>query len=138
MSRQPTVPSAVAAAAIVAPVVSTSSIKTSACPRPLPAARNAPSTFSLRRSHPSLVCVFVSRTLLRTWVSTRHFQRLASAFAIADRLALMHQGRFLIVDRPEVVRACHNPIVRNFLDRKPPEMTDGAEKFRVFLDDLSL
>jgi phospholipid/cholesterol/gamma-HCH transport system ATP-binding protein len=61
-----------------------------------------------------------------------------SAFAIADRLALMHEGRFLIVDTPEVVRTCDNPIVRNFLDRQPSETRDGAAKFRKFIDDLEV
>jgi phospholipid/cholesterol/gamma-HCH transport system ATP-binding protein len=58
-----------------------------------------------------------------------------SAFAIADRLALMHEGRFLIVDAPEVVRGCADPVVRRFLDRQPPEGGDVAEKFRRFLED---
>ncbi len=62
---------------------------------------------------------------------------MASAFAIADRLALMHEGQFLIIDTPAAVRACQNPIVRRFLDRRPPEQMDGAAKFRKFLEDLS-
>jgi phospholipid/cholesterol/gamma-HCH transport system ATP-binding protein len=61
---------------------------------------------------------------------------MVSAFAIADRLALMHDGRFLIVDTPEVVRMSDNPVVRGFLDRRPPATGDGAAKFRKFLDDL--
>ena len=60
-----------------------------------------------------------------------------SAFIIADRIALMHAGRFLVIDVPEVVRQSQDPIVRRFLDRKPPAPTDGGEKFRKFLDDLS-
>lgn len=59
-----------------------------------------------------------------------------SAFAIADRLALMHEGRFLIVDVPDVVRACQDPIVRRFLDRQPAESADGVTKFRKFLEEL--
>jgi len=61
-----------------------------------------------------------------------------SAFAIADRLALMHEGQFLIVDTPDVVRKCDNPVVRNFLDRRPTEILDGAAKFRKFIDDLEV
>jgi phospholipid/cholesterol/gamma-HCH transport system ATP-binding protein len=61
-----------------------------------------------------------------------------SAFAIADRLALMHDGRFLIVDTPNVVRKCDNPVVRRFLDRQPSESMDGAAKFRKFIDDLEV
>jgi len=61
---------------------------------------------------------------------------LDSAFAIADRLALIHEGRFRIVDTPPVVRACDDPVVRGFLDRQPIEGEDSAEKFRRFLEDL--
>ena len=61
---------------------------------------------------------------------------LRSAFAIADRLALLHDGRFLVVDTPERVRQCQEPVVRGFLERRPQESEDSAEKFRRFLDDL--
>ena len=63
---------------------------------------------------------------------------LESAFAIADRLALMNEGRFLIVDTPEVVRACQDPVVRGFLDRRPSETLDGAARFRRFIDELEV
>jgi phospholipid/cholesterol/gamma-HCH transport system ATP-binding protein len=63
---------------------------------------------------------------------------LESAFAIADRLALMHEGRFLIVDTPDVVRKCDNPVVQRFLNRLPTERVDGAAKFRKFIDDLEV
>ena len=61
---------------------------------------------------------------------------MASAFAIADRIAIIHEGRFLVVDVPEVVRQSQHPVVRRFLDRQPPAPTDGGEKFRKFLEDL--
>jgi phospholipid/cholesterol/gamma-HCH transport system ATP-binding protein len=60
---------------------------------------------------------------------------MTSAFELADRLALMHEGRFLVVDTPEVVRRSTHPVVRRFLDRRPPEMMDGAAKFRKFLEE---
>ncbi len=63
---------------------------------------------------------------------------LASAFAIADRMALMHEGRFLITDTPEAVRRCQDPIVRGFLDRRPSQTLDGAARFRKFIDDLEI
>jgi phospholipid/cholesterol/gamma-HCH transport system ATP-binding protein len=43
---------------------------------------------------------------------------LASAFAVADRMALIHAGKMLITGTPEEVRACENPVVRRFLDRE--------------------
>ena len=60
---------------------------------------------------------------------------MVSAFAIADRLALMHEGNFLVIDKPDVVRNCTHPVVRRFLDRRAAETLDGAAKFRKFLDD---
>lgn len=53
---------------------------------------------------------------------------MSSAFAIADRLALMHEGRFIVIDTPDSVRECQHPVVRNFLDRRPPESMDDAAK----------
>lgn len=46
---------------------------------------------------------------------------LESAFAIADRIALMHEGRFLVSGPPSVIRGSRNPVVRRFLDRLPTE-----------------
>jgi phospholipid/cholesterol/gamma-HCH transport system ATP-binding protein len=61
---------------------------------------------------------------------------LESAFSIADRMALIHQGRVLVDDRPSEVRACENPVVRDFLERRPAETEDGAARFKRFLEDL--
>ena len=61
---------------------------------------------------------------------------LESAFAVADRVALIHAGRFRIVDTPEAVRACTDPVVRAFLERRPPVSEDSGVKFRRFLEDL--
>jgi len=63
---------------------------------------------------------------------------MVSAFTIADRLALMHEGRFVLTDTPAVVRESRDPTVRGFLDRHPPETMDSAEKFRRFIDDLEV
>jgi len=59
-----------------------------------------------------------------------------SAFTIADRIALIHEGRVLVIDVPGVVRASQDPVVRHFLDRRPPTPTDDGEKFRKFLEEL--
>jgi len=60
---------------------------------------------------------------------------MSSAFAIADRLALMHEGRFIVIDTPDAVRESQHPVVRNFLDRRPPESMGDAAKFKKFLED---
>jgi len=61
---------------------------------------------------------------------------MASAFTIADRIAIIHEGRFLVIDVPEVVRQSQHPVVRRFLDRQPPPHADGGEKFKKFLEEL--
>ncbi len=50
-----------------------------------------------------------------------------SAMSIAQRLVLMHQGRFVISGTPEEVQASQDPVVRQFLDRvEEKESSDGA------------
>lgn len=63
---------------------------------------------------------------------------LESAFTIADRVALIHRGRFLIVGSPDEVRACDDSRVQDFLNRRPAEREGGAEKFRRFIDELEV
>jgi len=78
--------------------------------------------------------VDLQRVFETTTVVVTH--ELESAFAIADRLALMHQGRFRIVDVPDKVRACEDPVVRDFLARRPPAPQRDPERLRRFLEDL--
>ena len=47
---------------------------------------------------------------------------LASAFRIADRLAMLHKGRFRAVGTKDEIRGSQDPRVRQFLDRIPDEM----------------
>jgi phospholipid/cholesterol/gamma-HCH transport system ATP-binding protein len=61
-----------------------------------------------------------------------------SAFAIADRMALMHEGRFVLTGTPEVIRESREPVVRHFLDRHAPESMATAAKFRKFIEDLEV
>lgn len=48
---------------------------------------------------------------------------LPSAFRIADRIAMLHNGRFISIGTKDEVRASQNPRVRQFLDRIPEDMT---------------
>lgn len=60
-----------------------------------------------------------------------------SAFAIADRIALMHQGRFVVTGSPERVRASQDPIVRRFLDRvAPDEDADASQTLQTIGKEL--
>src|SRR5499425_1685657 len=48
---------------------------------------------------------------------------LASAFRIADRIAMLYQGSFSEVGTKDEIRASQNPRVRQFLDRIPGDMS---------------
>lgn len=61
---------------------------------------------------------------------------LASAFRIADRVAMLHEGSLIVVDDREAFRASTNPHVRQFLDRVPDRIADGAA-FQQHLRKLS-
>jgi phospholipid/cholesterol/gamma-HCH transport system ATP-binding protein len=54
---------------------------------------------------------------------------LASAYAIADRLALLDEGRFIATGSLEAVRQSQDPRVRRFLDRAPPEELEGGSLY---------
>lgn len=51
---------------------------------------------------------------------------LASAFRIADRIAMLYEGSLIAVDGKETFRASTNPHVRQFLDRIPGQVVDDA------------
>ena len=51
---------------------------------------------------------------------------LASAFRIADRIAMLYQGRFSSIGTRDEIRASQNPRVRQFLDRVPGNMTKAS------------
>jgi phospholipid/cholesterol/gamma-HCH transport system ATP-binding protein len=58
-----------------------------------------------------------------------------SAFRIADRIAMLHEGSFSSVGTKDEIRASQDPRVRHFLDRVPQNManktalTDHFEKY---------
>jgi phospholipid/cholesterol/gamma-HCH transport system ATP-binding protein len=51
---------------------------------------------------------------------------LASAFRIADRIAMLYEGSLIAVDGKDSFRASTSPRVRQFLDRVPDNVVDGA------------
>ncbi len=51
---------------------------------------------------------------------------LASAFRIADRIAMLHEGSLIAVDDKDAFRASTHPRVRQFLDRVPDRIGEGA------------
>lgn len=51
---------------------------------------------------------------------------LPSAFRIADRIAMLNQGRFISVGTTDKIRASQDPHVRHFLDRIPEHMANAT------------
>ncbi len=58
---------------------------------------------------------------------------LESAFAIADRIAMIHRGELLVTGSVEEVRTSTDPIVRRFVDREPAEDAEEADRFRRWM-----
>ena len=61
--------------------------------------------------------LFLKRTLRMTILVVTH--ELESAFRIADRLAMLHQGRLIAVGTKEQFSGNVHPRIRQFLDRQP-------------------
>ena len=47
-----------------------------------------------------------------------------SAYRIADRIAMLHEGRTRIVGTPDEIRMSHDPIVKGFIEGRP-ELLEG-------------
>jgi phospholipid/cholesterol/gamma-HCH transport system ATP-binding protein len=59
-------------------------------------------------------------------VVTHHLE---SAFRIADRIAMLHQGHLIAVDGKERFSSNTHPRIRQFLDRKPDDVGGGERGF---------
>jgi phospholipid/cholesterol/gamma-HCH transport system ATP-binding protein len=59
-------------------------------------------------------------------VVTHHLE---SAFRIADRIAMLHQGHLIAVDGKERFSSNTHPRIRQFLDRKPDGVGRGEQGF---------
>jgi phospholipid/cholesterol/gamma-HCH transport system ATP-binding protein len=51
---------------------------------------------------------------------------MTSAFRIADRVAMLHKGALIAVDKKESFQTSTDPRIRQFLDRCPDQMTESA------------
>jgi len=54
---------------------------------------------------------------------------LASAFLLADRIAMLDKGAILFVGTPEEFRSCMIPRVRQFLERRADEESQDVEQY---------
>jgi phospholipid/cholesterol/gamma-HCH transport system ATP-binding protein len=68
--------------------------------------------------------LFLKRMFHMTLLVVTH--ELASAFRIADRIAMLYEGSLIAVEEKDAFRASTNPRVRQFLDRIPDRVIDGA------------
>ena len=64
--------------------------------------------------------LLVKQTFQMTVIVVTH--EMASAFRIADRIAMLYQGSFSSVGTKEEIKTSQNPRVRQFLDRIPEDM----------------
>jgi len=72
--------------------------------------------------------LFLKRSFGVTILVVTH--ELESAFHIADRVAMLHQGRLIAVDQKEQFAGQAHPRIRQFLDRQPDAMPRvAAEEF---------
>ena len=69
----------------------------------------------------------LKRAFQMTIVVVTH--EMASAFLIADRIAMVDKGRLLTVGTLEELRASENPRVRQFLDRVPDAISTDEQAF---------
>jgi phospholipid/cholesterol/gamma-HCH transport system ATP-binding protein len=63
---------------------------------------------------------------------------LASVYLIADRIALMHEGKFLFVGDIEALQKSEIPEVRQFLERQPDADVPDGRKYLASLIGESL
>ena len=70
------------------------------------------------------VILFLKRAFHMSILVVTH--ELASAFRIADRIAMLYKGSLIAVDSKDSFRANTHPRVRQFLDRTPDPITANA------------
>ncbi len=68
--------------------------------------------------------LFLKRAFRMTILVVTH--ELASAFRIADRVAMLYQGALIATDKKESFQASTDPRIRQFLDRYPDKMAESA------------
>jgi phospholipid/cholesterol/gamma-HCH transport system ATP-binding protein len=68
--------------------------------------------------------LLLKQTFQMTVIVVTH--EMASAFRIADRIAMLYQGSLSLIGTKEEIKASTDPRVRRFLDRIPEEMANPA------------
>jgi phospholipid/cholesterol/gamma-HCH transport system ATP-binding protein len=76
----------------------------------------------------------LSRKLRITSVVVTH--HMDSAFKIADSMIMLHQGRILVQGKPETVRLCQEPVVRQFIKGEADGPIPMAQTGDDYIKDL--
>ena len=79
--------------------------------------------------------LLLKQTFQMTVIVVTH--EMASAFRIADRIAMLYQGSFLSVGTKEEIQTSRHPRIRQFLDRIPEDMAKTpavAAHFQKYLE----
>lgn len=61
-----------------------------------------------------------------------------SVFSIADRIAMVHEGKLIDLQKPEVIRASENPHVKQFINGLPEGPIDFLQGTADLFNDFSL
>lgn len=69
----------------------------------------------------------LKRAFKMTTIVVTH--ELASVFLIADRIAMLHQGRIVALGTSDELRTSADPVVRQFLNREADEETVDRERY---------
>jgi phospholipid/cholesterol/gamma-HCH transport system ATP-binding protein len=79
--------------------------------------------------------LLLKQTFQMTVIVVTH--EMASAFRIADRIAMLYQGSFIAVGSKEEIQASRHPRMRQFLDRIPEDMAKApavSAHFQKYLE----
>jgi phospholipid/cholesterol/gamma-HCH transport system ATP-binding protein len=79
--------------------------------------------------------LLLKQTFQMTVIVVTH--EMASAFRIADRIAMLYQGSFIVVGSKEEIQASRHPRMRQFLDRIPEDMAKApavSAHFQKYLE----
>jgi phospholipid/cholesterol/gamma-HCH transport system ATP-binding protein len=69
----------------------------------------------------------LKRAFKMTIVVVTH--EMVSAFLIADRITVLDKGGIVALGTPEEIRNCDHPRVRQFLERRPDELTQDSQEY---------
>jgi phospholipid/cholesterol/gamma-HCH transport system ATP-binding protein len=79
--------------------------------------------------------LLLKQTFQMTVIVVTH--EMASAFRIADRIAMLYKGSFIALGTKEEIQTSRHPRIRQFLDRIPEDMANApavSDHFQKYLE----